>query len=450
MHTTDSEQSDLSDQRVTEDSSPSPQPAPAPLLEATGPPTLGVIVLAGGRGSRFVSATQKVSHPVGGVPMVAHVVDEASSLNSERLIVVTGFDPDSVLAALGSRDVDLLDGGDSNLRANLMAAIERAAGCSILLLLSADRPLMPVAVMAELVLQTVDAEVALALPEERIDEDDDPVLALAAHTGWLRAAVETAPDDTPLEVIGAAASAGRAASVFVPPSEAVDVDTRADLAEAEQLMRARVMEQHMLHGVTIVDPLSTYIDASVTIEQDVRIEPNCYLYGDTIIAGHTVIGPGSTLRNAAIGARTRVEASVIEDSRIGEDVKIGPFSHVRGGADIGDGCYLGNYAEVKNSRLGRGVKMHHFSYVGDADVGDDANIAAGVITCNYDGVRKHRTVIGAGAFVGCDTMLVAPVEVGAGALTGAGSVVNRDVPPGAKAIGMPARIRGDAPRPQGE
>ncbi|MCE7929540.1 MAG: hypothetical protein DYG91_13765 [Chloroflexi bacterium CFX7] len=186
------------------------------------------------------------------------------------------------------------------------------------------------------------------------------------------------------------------------------------------------------------------IDATVRIAEDVTILPNCHLVGATVVDGNVAIGPGTTLRDARIGEGSVVMSSVIEDSAVGVNVRIGPFAHVRGGAVIGDDCELGNYAEVKNSRLGRGVKMHHFSYLGDADVGEYANIAAGIITCNFDGVRKHRTVIGAHAFVGSDTMLVAPVSVGEGAVTGAGSVVTKDIPPGAKAVGAPARVIGKA------
>ncbi|MFN8618561.1 MAG: hypothetical protein U0837_15850 [Dehalococcoidia bacterium] len=200
-----------------------------------------------------------------------------------------------------------------------------------------------------------------------------------------------------------------------------------------------MLERHMLNGVTIQDPATTYIDASVSIEADVTILPNCHLTGLSAVAAGAVIGPGTTLKNATIGDDTRVQSSVIEDSRIGARCRVGPYSHVRGGADISDDCELGNYAEVKNSNIGPGVKMHHFSYLGDADVGARANIAAGAITCNYDGVNKHRTTIGEDAFIGCDTMLIAPVTIGAGAFTATGAVVTRDVGPGETVAGVPAK-----------
>jgi bifunctional UDP-N-acetylglucosamine pyrophosphorylase/glucosamine-1-phosphate N-acetyltransferase len=233
---------------------------------------------------------------------------------------------------------------------------------------------------------------------------------------------------------------GRPAQAIETTSEDVmGVDTRAGLAAAEAIMRQRILARHLDRGVTISDPATTYIDADVVIEADVTILPNCYLYGATYVAGDSVIGPGTTLENATVGSDSRVKSSVIEDSRIGDGVQVGPFSHVRGGAEIGDGCFLGNYAEVKNARLGAGVKMHHFSYIGDAEVGERTNIAAGTITCNYDGVSKHRTVIGRDVLLGSDTMLVAPVTIGDGAMTAAGSVVTRDLAPGERVAGVPAR-----------
>jgi bifunctional UDP-N-acetylglucosamine pyrophosphorylase/glucosamine-1-phosphate N-acetyltransferase len=240
-------------------------------------------------------------------------------------------------------------------------------------------------------------------------------------------------------LVGAAAALRPAATVAAAAAEALGVDDRVKLAEAEALMRARILERHMLAGVTISDPAATYIDAGVKLAQDVTILPGSHLQGATSVETGAIIGPASTLRNAAIGSGTRVQSSVVEDSRIGARCNVGPFAHVRGNATIGDDCEIGNYAEVKNSVLGNGVKMHHFSYMGDADIGARANIAAGSITSNFDGVRKHRTTIGEDAFIGCDTLLIAPVTVGDGAYTASGAVVTRDVEPGQTVAGVPAR-----------
>lgn len=232
-----------------------------------------------------------------------------------------------------------------------------------------------------------------------------------------------------------------------PADELMGFDDRAGLAEAERLMRTRILREHMLGGVTIVDPATTYIDAGVRIAPDVTILQGCWITGISEIAAGSTVGPGSTVRNSRLEAGATVWQSTVEDSTIGEGAHLGPYAHVRGRSVIGPECQLGNYAEVNRSTLGRGVKMHHFSYLGDATVGDGANIAAGVITCNYDGVNKNRTVIGAGAFVGCDTMLVAPVEMGEGSLTGAGTVLNRDLGAGMRAVGVPARVL--TPRSEG-
>jgi bifunctional UDP-N-acetylglucosamine pyrophosphorylase/glucosamine-1-phosphate N-acetyltransferase len=242
------------------------------------------------------------------------------------------------------------------------------------------------------------------------------------------------------DLIGIAATEGApGVPVLSPPDEVVDFDDRRGLADAERVLRTRILDHHMANGVTIADPATTYIDHEVELAQDVTVLPNCYLYGRTSVATGAVIGPATTLRNAVIGQDATVQQSVIEDSTLGDRVHAGPFAHVRGGARIGDDCHLGNYAEVKNSNIGRGVKMHHFSYLGDADVGDGANIAAGTITCNFDGVNKHRTTIGAGAFIGCDTMLVAPISIGDDAMTAAGAVVTKDVPAGGRVAGVPAK-----------
>jgi bifunctional UDP-N-acetylglucosamine pyrophosphorylase/glucosamine-1-phosphate N-acetyltransferase len=197
----------------------------------------------------------------------------------------------------------------------------------------------------------------------------------------------------------------------------------------------------MEQGVTFHDPASTIVDASVEIDEDVTIEPNVVLRGATRIGRDSVIRAGSQLFDSVVGERSVIWSSVIEGSSVGNDVTVGPFAHLRAGCEVGDGAEVGNFAEQKNVRFGARSKQHHFSYLGDAEVGDEVNIGAGTITANYDGRRKHKTTIGSGAFIGSDTTLRAPITVGEGAYTGAGSVVTKDVPPGKLAVGLPARIR---------
>jgi bifunctional UDP-N-acetylglucosamine pyrophosphorylase/glucosamine-1-phosphate N-acetyltransferase len=208
------------------------------------------------------------------------------------------------------------------------------------------------------------------------------------------------------------------------PDEAMGVKDRVKLAAAAGIMRHRILEELMLGGVTIVDPDSTFVDADVTIGQDTVIEPFSVIKGKTVIGQECRIGPHVH----------------IEDARIGDRSDCGPFAKLRPGTEIGDDVHIGSFAELVRTKVGRGTRVPHVSYLGDTDLGEDANIGAGTITANYDGVNKNPTVIGDGSFVGVDTMLVAPVKLGKGSRTGAGSVVTKDVPDGATAVGVPARV----------
>ena len=210
---------------------------------------------------------------------------------------------------------------------------------------------------------------------------------------------------------------------------------------ARALARRRVCERLLLGGVTLVDPATTYVEDSVVVGAGTVIQPNSVLSGRTQIGGECHIGPNTIIRDSRIADGCRILASVVEGAVLEEDVTVGPFAHLREGTHLARGVHVGNFAEVKKAHLGRGTRMGHFAYVGDAQVGDEVNIGAGTVTCNFDGVSKHRTVIGKGALIGSDTMLVAPVKVGDGAATGAGSVVTRDVPPDSVAVGIPARTR---------
>jgi bifunctional UDP-N-acetylglucosamine pyrophosphorylase / glucosamine-1-phosphate N-acetyltransferase len=219
------------------------------------------------------------------------------------------------------------------------------------------------------------------------------------------------------------------------------INDRSQLAQAEWALRVRLNEGHMRAGVTMRDPSTVYLDWSVSLASDVTLEPDVILRGATSIGEGSVIGPSTTVVDSTIGRDCRVWASVVEASVIDDGAAVGPFSHLRAGSHIGPDAQIGNYAEVKNTRVGARVKQHHMSYLGDADIGEDTNVGAGTITANWDGRMKNRTRVGKGAFLGVDTMLVAPVEVGDGARTGAGAVVTRDVPAGKLAVGVPARIR---------
>ena len=288
-------------------------------------------------------------------------------------------------------------------------------------------------------------EVRLATAEERAIPESN-FGAYAADLGWLRSAIPRLRANETGEVfltdlVAVARKEGRtvAALCLDDASEGIGVNTRADLALVDGILRQRIRERHMENGVTFADPASSSVDADVEIAADAVIERGSILEGRTRIGTGTRVGPYSILRDTTVGERCRIEASVLEGATLEDDVRIGPFSHLRPGAYLERGVQIGNFGEVKASRLGSGTKMHHFSYVGDAALGKNVNVGAGTITLNYDGVQKHRTEIGDDVFIGSDTLLRAPVKVGSGAATGAGAVVTKDVPEGMLAVGMPAR-----------
>jgi bifunctional UDP-N-acetylglucosamine pyrophosphorylase/glucosamine-1-phosphate N-acetyltransferase len=239
-----------------------------------------------------------------------------------------------------------------------------------------------------------------------------------------------------------------AGSYRVAPVEAVDyrlvlgVNDRVELAAARATMNERLCRAHMRAGVTIVDPATTYLEPGLTIGADTVIAPNTSIGGGSVLGLRARVGPNARLYNARLGDDVSVTESVVLDSTIGAGTRVGPFAHVRDGNVGGAGVRVGNFVELKNTRLADGVKAGHLAYLGDATIGENANIGAGTITCNYDGVRKNETTIGRDAFIGSNSSLVAPLTIGEGALTGAGAVVIRDVPAGDRVAGNPARSIG--------
>jgi len=434
----------------------------------------GVVVLAAGLGTRMRSRLPKVLHPVCGVPMVRHVVAAAKTLNPARIVVVTGHGAELVEAALADAGAVFVRQETLDGTAGAVRRCEGAlAGCDRVVVLNGDAPLITGESLARLaaaaegrllafatcrveqpgrlgrVVRDAGGAAAAVVEAAEYEGPEGPAEINAGQyvfdAAWLWSRLAEIPLSAKGEyylthLVAMAADEGRpAATVEIPAAEALGVDDRVKLAEAEAVLRRRILERHMLAGVTVEDPTTTFIGAEAELGQDVTVLAGSRIEGRSAVAEGAVIGPNTTLRNAQVGRGTRVEASVVEDSAIGERCTVGPFAHIRGGAVIGDDCEVRNYAEVKNSRLGRGVKMHHFSYLGDAEVGDGTNIGAGTITCNYDGVAKHRTTIGRGVFIGSDTMLIAPVTVGDGAFTATGAVVTRDVPAGVSVRGVPAK-----------
>ncbi|MHB8516255.1 MAG: bifunctional UDP-N-acetylglucosamine diphosphorylase/glucosamine-1-phosphate N-acetyltransferase GlmU [Dehalococcoidia bacterium] len=438
------------------------------------------VVLAAGQGTRMRSVLPKVAHPLAGRPIVRHVVEAAreAGVNDVVVVVGPGSEADAVCAAAGDGVRFAVQARPLGTGDAVRAAREAAGDAGGVLIMNGDVPLVSAETLRRLMaaLDGDDTRLALltaSVPVESygfieldgdrvtriVETKDDPGLdraqelpinsgQYAVRADWLWARLPgIAPAPNGELYLTALAEMARddghpAVAVWAAePAEVRGINDRVQLAEAEAVMRHRIRRAHMFAGVTITDPGSTFIDAGVRIASDTTLLPQTHLLGRTSIGGGCEIGPGSLVRDSTVGDRCVVRFSVVEESTLESDVDMGPYSHLRPGSYICQGVHIGNFAEVKSSRLGRNTKMGHFSYIGDAQVGDDVNIGAGTITANYDGERKHATTIGDGAFIGSDTMLVAPVSIGRGAGTSAGSVVTRDVPDGAMAIGAPARVR---------
>ena len=386
---------------------------------------LGVVVLAGEHSEAMVSDVPPALHRVAGTPAAQYVIDAARRLDPATVVVVGDEQ---------GQGRDGLTGADAFL-AGPRELFGSLGECEATLFVWGDTPLLDPSAMLAVVKRREETRARRAY----LTSGDGDDVGVCVETAWL---VEQDPRGESFAawlVRRAQSDRSPAATVAAGDEASLRLVNRQALALTEGLVRERLITRHQEAGVSFRDPWSVYVDRGVRLEANVVVEPNCYLYGETSVAAGAVIGPGATLRNASIGADSRVEHSVVEDSSVGAGTTVGPYAHVRGGAAIGDGCEIHNYAEIKNSVVGDGVKMHHFSYLGDADVGAGANIGAGAVTVNFDGVDKHRTRIGVRAFVGCDTMLIAPVSVGDGAFTAAGAVVTRDVEAGARVAGVPAR-----------
>lgn len=445
---------------------------------------LAAVILAAGQGTRLKSDLPKVLHPVGGMPMVTWAIQNARALGAEPIVLVVGYKAEVLRQVIGDgvlyayqdqqlgtghavlqarsllqgrvKDVLVLYGDMPTLKAETLQRLvalhrERRPALTMLSVIAKDSMGFGRVVRGQDGRVQAIVEEAVASPEIlAIRELNCGVYCFDGEWLWRRLPdIPVTPpkgeyyltdmvslavaDQLPVEVL-----------TIHDVSEVQGINTRVHLAQAECILRRRINERWMLEGVTLIDPETTYIEAAVQIGRDTVIYPNTFLQGHTVIGERCTIGPNTLIRDSHIGNACRVLMSVIEEAVMEDRADVGPFGHLRKGAHLGEGVHMGNFGEVKDSYLGPGTKMGHFSYIGDSQVGRDVNIGAGTVTCNYDGVRKHRTVIGDHAFIGSGTMLVAPVTVGAGARIGAGAVVTRDVPDGALVYGVPAR-RHDKP-----
>jgi bifunctional UDP-N-acetylglucosamine pyrophosphorylase/glucosamine-1-phosphate N-acetyltransferase len=438
------------------------------------------------------SRTPKILHPLCGRPMLAYVLDAWDDASKELgggspPVVVFSPATESIRDVVGDRGrmtlQDVPRGTGDAVRAALAAIPDDVEE---LLVLSGDVPLVLGEQLVSVVEQRRLDDAAIALGSvyaadpaelgrvvrsefgsvERIVEARDATAEeletnevnaglYAFDAAWLRrriASLEPSASNGELyltDLVQLAREDGRIVSAvgFEDDGTLDGINDRSQLAQAEWALRVRINESHMRDGVTMRDPSTAYIDWEVEIAQDVVLEPNVHLRGATTIATGSTIGPNVLIESSTIGEDCRVRVSTIEESSIEAGASIGPYSHLRRGSHIGAGAEIGNFAEVKNADLGARVKQHHMSYLGDAEIGAGTNVGAGTITANWDGRAKNRTRIGKNAFLGVDTMLVAPVEVGDGAKTGAGAVVTKDVPAGKLAVGVPARIREQRVKP---
>ncbi len=436
------------------------------------------VILAAGLGTRMRSVAPKVLHALAGRAMIHYSVEAAREAAGSPPIVVTGHGTEAVQEAVGEGVRFVIQDPVLGTGHAVQQAEPLLHGrTDLVLVVHADMPLLTGETYRKLIeaqkahpgpltLLTVindesrgfgriardQAGQVMAIVEEaqaspeQLNIREFNVGAYCIREAWLwdaLAKIQISPKGEYYltDLIEIAVAAGESVqTVFLDdPGEAIGINSRVHLAEAEAFVRARINRRWMVAGVTMIDPQTTYIDAQVTIGADTVIWPNTVLQGETHIGQNCVIGPNTTIRDTQLGNDCLVRASVLEGATLEDEVDIGPFAHLRKGAHLARGAHMGNFGEVKNAYLGPGTKMGHFSYIGDATLGPNVNIGAGTVTCNYDGRRKHHTEIGEDVFIGSATMLVAPLKLGDGSRTGAGAVVTKDVPPNTLAVGVPAR-----------
>lgn len=437
------------------------------------------VILAAGQGSRMKSDLPKVLHPICGKPMLWHVLDSLREVTTEKPVVVVGHNADRVKNYLGESVQTVIQEPQLGTGHAAMQAESLLKGKTDFVIVTyADTPLFRGETFKRLVeaqslnsgpfsLLTVYAdkprgfgrivrktdgtvesivEEYVATPEQKQIKELNAG-AYCFNADWLWGALQRLEKNPKkgeyylTDVVEIAVKDNLPVQVVVHDDflETIGINTRVHLSEAEAAMRQRINREHMLSGVSMIDPASTYIEAGVIIGRDTIILPNSYIQGSTVIGERNTIGPNTIIRDTTIGNGCKIQASVMEGAELEDDVDMGPFARLRKGAHLKSRVHMGNFGEVKDSTLHEGVKMGHFSYIGNAEIGARTNIGAGTITANYDGENKHATIIGEDVFIGSDSMLVAPLEIGDGARTGAGAVVTKNVADDTLVVGMPAR-----------
>ncbi len=453
---------------------------------------LSAVVLAAGEGTRMRSETPKVLHPLCGRPMLLHVIDALVALPLERIVVVVGHGAERVTKTLQEQvatelPVEFVEqrvqrGTGDAASVALTAGVFDLDAEDDLLVVPGDAPLLRAETLAALARSHREADAAATVLTAILDPPTGYGRVVRDEKDGVDRIVEQSdatPDEFDIHEIntsiycfrrGLLAPALRRLSpenaqgeyyltdavsvlretghtvigvVADDSYETVGVNDREQLADVEAALRRRINQRWMRDGVSMTDPERTYVDATVELEPDVHLLPGTILAGRTVVGSGSVIGPDAHLTDTIVGEKAVVRQTVAHEVEIGDEATVGPFAYLRPGTRLAAHAHVGTFVEVKNSDIGEGAKVPHLAYIGDAEIGDGANIGAGTITANYDGRDKHRTKVGKDARISSNTVLVAPVEVGDEAYTGAGAVVTHNVPPRAMAKGVPAEIEED-------
>jgi bifunctional UDP-N-acetylglucosamine pyrophosphorylase/glucosamine-1-phosphate N-acetyltransferase len=437
------------------------------------------VILAAGRGTRMKSDLPKVLHPLCGRPMLSSVLEALRLAGVARPLLVVGKEGTAIRKAIGSAVTYVVQRRPLGTGHAVAQALPHLRGRGLVYVVYADMPFVSPATLRAL-RRALHSTAAAAMATGRADDTHHFGRILRDGHGRFRGIVEdrdATPEERAVREINvgvycfrlpalkgvldrirpnnrqreyyltdavnllATADGGVATVTVSDPDELIGINSREELSQAERAMRRRILSRVMASGVTVIDPATTFIDGTVRLGRDTVVHPMTLITGHTVVGERCVIGPGARIHDSVIRPQARVWDSSLERARIGKGSVVGPYAHLRPGTVVGRHVEVGNYAEMKQVRVGDRTKVHHKSYLGDAWIGADVNIGAGTITCNYGlDRRKHKTTIGNGAYIGSDSMLVAPVRIGREAITGAGAVVTKDVPPRSVVVGVPARV----------
>ena len=439
---------------------------------------LAVAILAAGKGTRMKSELPKVLQPLAGATLVERVLASCSQLQPERRLLIVGHQAERVEQSLAAQQglefvLQQPQNGTGHAVQQLLEPLADFDG--ELLVLNGDVPLLREQTIADLLERHRTSGAAVTLLTARLSDPTGYGRVFADASGQVSAIVEhrdcseaqrrnnltnagiycfnwrklaevlpqltTDNDQGELYLTDTVAMLSPAMHQEVADADEINgINDRLQLAQCEAVIQDRLRRHWMAEGVTFVDPASCTLSDGTRFGRDVLVEPQCHFRGNTVVGDGCRIGPGSLLENARIGERVEITYSVVREATVAADCAIGPFAQLRPGAELASGCRVGNFVEIKKAQIGAGSKVNHLSYIGDAELGENVNVGAGTITANYDGVNKHRTVIGAGSKTGANSVLVAPISLGANVTVGAGSTLTKDVPSGALALGRAKQL----------